>query len=123
MNKEELLKLVDEREYHQLRAGETHRFIDISIVVAEGRMFCRQYSFSKRSWYHAFQKDSNGAIKCGDVVIKTKGVIPADLEAINPKVNEAYLKKYGDLASMMLGPQYMASTMELIPALVEESKL
>ena len=119
ITKEEILKLVNSREYHKLRAGETHRFIDISIVVAEGRLFVRQYSFSKRSWYHAFQEDLNGAIKCGDVVIKIKGVIPADLETINPKVNDTYLKKYGELASMMLGPQYMDSTLELIPIIDE----
>lgn len=119
MTKEEILKLVNSREYHKLRAGETHRFIDISIVVAEGRLFVRQYSFSKRSWYHAFQEDPNGAIKCGNVVIKIKGVIPADLETINPKVNEAYLEKYGNRASMTLGTQYMASTLELIPVIDE----
>lgn len=119
MNKAQILKLVSDHQYHKLRAGETHRFIDISIIVAEERLFVRQYSFSKRSWYHAFQEDPNGAIKCGDVVIKIKGVIPADLNTINPKVNEAYLEKYGNRASMMLGPQYMASTLELIPVLDE----
>jgi len=119
MTKEEILKLVDDLTYHKLRAGETHRFIDISIVVAEERLFVRQYFFSKRSWYHAFQEDPNGAIKCGNVMIKVHGMIPDDLEAINPMVNNAYLKKYGDSASMMLEPRYMASTMELIPILDE----
>ena len=119
MNKAKVLQLVNSHQYHGLRAGDKHRFIDISIVESEGRLFVRQYSFSKRSWYHAFQEDPNGAIKCGDTVIKVKGVIPHDLDAINPKVNQAYLDKYGSAASMMLGPRYMASTLELIP-LVEE---
>ncbi|MEM7297046.1 MAG: hypothetical protein AAF391_02140, partial [Bacteroidota bacterium] len=69
MTLQEILELVDSHQYHQIRAGEEHRFIDISIVVAERRMFCRQYSFSNRSWYHTFQDAPNGAIKCGQTVI------------------------------------------------------
>lgn len=115
MNKEQVLKLVKETEYQKIRAGETHRFIDTSIVVAEDRLFVRQYSFRKRSWYTAFLDDPNGAIKCGDTVIKVQGVVPTDLDEINPKINEAYLEKYGHAAQMMTGARHMASTMELIP--------
>ena len=38
MTKEEILKLVHEIETPQIRAGETHRFKNIWIVVTEGRM-------------------------------------------------------------------------------------
>ena len=119
MTLQEILDLVDNYQYQQIRAGETHHFTDISIVIAEGRMFCRRYSFSKRSWYHAFQEDPNGAIRCGQTIIKVHGMIPNDLNKINPKVNKAYLKKYGNRASMMLGEKYMDSTLELVPILSE----
>ena len=120
MKKEEVLWLANETEMPQIRAGETHRFNDIWIVVAEGRLFCRQYAFGERSWYHAFQENPDGTIKCGDAVIEVKGVIPDDLDEINPKVNEAYLEKYTksrypEIARQMTGPRYMERTMELIP--------
>lgn len=115
MVKQDVIDLVESVHYHKIRAGETHRFIDISIVVAEGRLFCRQYFFSKQSWYHAFQEDPNGTIKCGDKVIKVHGVIPEDLNTINEKVNQAYLDKYGKAANKIVQEEHMDRTMELIP--------
>lgn len=126
MTKEELLSLVNETEMPQIRVGETHRFNDIWVVVADGRLFCRQYSFSERSWYHAFHENPSGAIKCGDTVVKVKGVIPDDLDEINPKINEAYLEKhankftrYSDIARQMTEARYMERTMELSPVIDE----
>lgn len=120
MTKEEILKLVHEIETPEIRAGETHRFKNIWIVVTERRMFCRQYYFSENSWYTTFLKDPGGYIKCDDTIIKVKGVIPKDLDEINPKVNDAYIEKYTKspfpgIARKITGPNYMERTMELIP--------
>jgi len=122
MNNEEILDLVNLTTTPQIRAGETHRFNNIWLVVAEGRIFCRQYSFSERSWYSAFLEDPKGAIKCGEQIIPIEGVIPNDLDEINQKVNEAYIEKYDkrlnhypDIAHKMTGERFMAKTMELIP--------
>lgn len=120
MNKEQIIQLVRETEMPKIRSGETHRFIDIWIVTVEGRIFCRG-TRSAKGWYYAFQEEPNGAIKFGDTIIKVKGVAPDDLEAINPKVNEAYLEKYGtkyhSIALQATEPSFMASTMEFIPIL------
>ncbi|HAA10786.1 MAG TPA: hypothetical protein DCE41_03455 [Cytophagales bacterium] len=122
MEIEEIVKLVDETVTPQIRAGEHHAFNEIWLIVVDDRIFCRQYSFSERSWYTAFLKDPTGAIKCGDAVITVEGRIPQDLDAINPKINAAYIEKYDqrlnhypDIAHKMTGQRYMEKTMELIP--------
>lgn len=120
MTKEEISKLVNSKYVHQIRAGEKHRFVDITIVEAEGRFFVRQYKFKKKSWYHAFLKDSNGAIKIGETVIPIDGVVPKDLDEINPKLNRAYHKKFFYIFYFLMRLTYdrqkhEASTLELIP--------
>lgn len=119
MNLQELEKLVKGRKVHQIRAGKTHRFVDITIVSTEGRFFVRQYKFGKKSWYDAFLNNSEGAIKIGDTIVEIDGVVPSDLEEINPKVNKAYFKLLWILYPLMRltynRKKHESSTLELIP--------
>lgn len=122
MTKNEILELVQNTENSLIKAGENHRFNYIWIVIAEERLFCRQYDFSERSWYSTFQKSSNGYIKCGDTILKVRGVIPKDLDKLNNKINLAYIDKYANkfktypkIAHQMTESRFMAKTMELIP--------
>lgn len=116
---QELSELVNSLKVHQIRAGEHHRFVDISIVEAKGRFFVRQYKFGKKSWYDAFLTTPNGAMKCGDEVIPVIGKVPEDLGTINVDVTQSFKKKYGLIYSVMkLGfdtKRHEASTLELIP--------
>lgn len=119
MTTQDLSKLINSYRVHQIRSGSTHRFVDISIVEAGGCFFVRQYKFGKRSWYDAFLSEPNGAIKCGEVIVPIKGVVPADLDDINPLVTKAFWKKYHLIYGFMrLGfntKRHEASTLELIP--------
>ncbi len=121
MTIQELEKLVKGQKVHQVRAGRTHRFIDITIVSTEGRFFVRQYKFGKKSWYDAFLANPDGQMKIGDITIDIDGVKPADLDEINPKVNKAFRKLLGLIyPSMRLTfdtKKHEASTLELIPQL------
>ena len=109
---------VKAKKVHQIRCGD-HRFIDITIVTTEGRFFVRQYKFGKRSWYHAFLENSQGQMKLGDTIVAIDGVVPKDLETINPKVNKAYFKLLWILYPLMRltynRQQHEASTLELVP--------
>ncbi|TIC83050.1 DUF2255 family protein [Crenobacter intestini] len=122
MTIEEIRELVAKTETPQIRAGEHHHFNDIWIVEAKGRLFCRQYSFAKKSWYDVFLQDPIGAVRCGDQVFAIKAQVPDDLEQIGAAINEAYLDKYAnrfqsypDIARQMTGSRYMSRTMELVP--------
>lgn len=119
MSIQAISKLVNKHNVLQIRSGHTHRFIDITIVEAEGRFFVRQYKFGKKSWYHAFLNTPEGEIKHGDAIFQILGKVPEDLVQINPKINKAYRKKLGMIYPIMkLGfntQQHEASTLELIP--------
>jgi hypothetical protein len=121
---QEVLNLVNATETPRIRAGATHRLIDTWVVVVQGRLFCRQWSFKERSWYHAFIESPAGAITCGGTQIEVRGLVPDDLDAINPAVNKAYLAKYEQCdppgtALEMTGPRHMARTMELVPVALD----
>lgn len=122
MTLNDILALVNNTATPQIRVGETHRFNNIWLVVAENRIFCRQYSFGRKSWYTAFQEDPKGAIKCGDIIIPIEARIPEDLHQVNEKVNQAYVEKYDrrlnhypEVAHEMTGKKFMERTMELTP--------
>lgn len=116
----EIAKRVKAQKVHQIRCGD-HRFIDITIVETEGRFFVRQYKFGKRSWYHAFLENPEGAMKIKDTIIPIDGVVPKDLAKINPKVNKAYFKLLNIIYPLMRltysRKKHEASTLELIPKL------
>ncbi|KAB1159423.1 DUF2255 family protein [Tenacibaculum aiptasiae] len=118
MTIQELETLVQSKKVHQIRCGD-HRFIDITIVATEGRFFVRQYKFGKRSWYDAFLVNPEGAMKIGNLEVEIKGVVPHDLDEVNPKVNKAYRKLLGLLYPAMRltynTKKHEASTLELIP--------
>lgn len=120
MTHQEMIKHVNKAWVSQIRCGD-HRFIDITIVQTEGRFFVRQYKFGKRSWYDAFLKDPNGAIKIKDTIIPIDGVVPKDLDEINPIVNKAYFRKMNILYPLMRltynRKKHEASTLELVPKL------
>ncbi|MCH2032288.1 MAG: DUF2255 family protein [Tenacibaculum sp.] len=119
MTIQELEKLVKSKKVHQIRAGRTHRFIDITIVSTEGRFFVRQYKFRKKSWYDVFLISPDGQMKIGDTIIDIDGIVPECLDVLNPKVNKAYRKLLG-LIYPIMGLTYNrkkheASILELIP--------
>lgn len=119
MTIQELEKLVKGQKVHQIRAGRTHRFIDITVVSTEGRFFVRQYKFGKKSWYNAFLQNAEGQLKIGDTIIDIDGVKPIDLDDMNPKVNKAYKRLLGLIYPAMRltynTKKHEASTLELIP--------
>ncbi|MEX0275337.1 MAG: hypothetical protein AB3N16_13260 [Flavobacteriaceae bacterium] len=119
MTIQELEKLVQSKKVHQIRAGRTHRFIDITIVSTESRFFVRQYKFGKKSWYDAFLKNPDGQMKIGDTIIDIDGIVPENLDEVNLKVNKAYFKLLWILHPLMRltynRKKHEASTIELIP--------
>ncbi|MFC1785204.1 DUF2255 family protein [Candidatus Neomarinimicrobiota bacterium] len=126
MTKREIIRLVHDTENPLIKAGENHNFNYIWIVVTGGRLFCRQYDLSERSWYSTFLNNPNGYIKCGDTIIKVNGVIPNDLNQINYNINKAYIEKYANrfnslshYAHEMTEARFMEKTMELRPIIEE----
>lgn len=119
MDLKEISKLINSKYVHQIRAGNKHDFIDITIIETQGRFFVRQYKFGLKSWRDVFLKDSKGEMKIGEKVFKINGIIPKDLDEIKPKINKAYHKKLPIIYFLMRltysVSEHEASTIELIP--------
>lgn len=103
---------------HEIRAGYTHRFINLMFVTVGERVFCRRYTYSEPSWHSAFRADPAGQIKLDKTVVNIEARIPEDFDEIVPAIDQAYaesLKKLG--ASFMLAgavePRAQESTLEL----------
>ncbi len=94
MTKETLIQLINNTKTCQIKVGETHEFRDIWVVVAERRLFCRQYSFNTKSWRNALLRNQKAYLKVGEHIVEISGKIPEDLEKIMENVNEAYIEKY-----------------------------
>jgi hypothetical protein len=117
-----IVELVNTTRHHQIRQGHTHRFIDLMFVTVGERLFCRRYTYSEPSWRSAFIKNTVGQIKLDGKVIDVKGLVPHDLDKINPLVNKAYeeaLKRYGAtyLLDGAIDHRAQESTMEMIPVI------
>jgi len=121
MTQQQLADLVNCSIRHEIRAGYTHRFIEILFVTVNERVFCRRYTYNEPSWYSAFAKDPAGQVKLDKTIIDVNGHVPPDLDEINPLVDKAYEAKLKQLgASYMLAgateARAQASTFEVILA-------
>ncbi|MEM7158585.1 MAG: hypothetical protein AAF799_37440 [Myxococcota bacterium] len=113
-----LARQVDATVLHQIRAGRTHRFIDILFVTVDDRVFCRRYTYGERSWRDVFLRDPDGQVALNRRIVDIEARVPEDLDTINPRVNAAYeaaLQRIG--ANWMLAgaveQRAMDSTMEI----------
>jgi hypothetical protein len=103
-----------------IKAGqERPHFLDIWMVVVEGRIFARSWGLSANSWYHTFLKHPQGAIRCGEQEFAIEARVPSDLEQLTPAINQAYLSKYNSehnrsYAQGIVQAPHTAHTMEFI---------
>jgi len=104
----------------RIRAGTTHRFIGIWVVVVEGRVFVRSWSVKPRGWYRAFLSDPRGFVQLGDRVIPVRAV-RARSARLRDAVDRAYLVKYATPGALKYAKDLgsaksRATTLELRPA-------
>lgn len=94
-------------------------FLDIWMVVVDGRIFARSWGFAEKSWYNTFLQNSQGQIKCGDDVFAIKAFVPVENNLLTEKINKAYLTKYNtghniEYAEGIVRPEHANKTMEFI---------
>jgi len=104
----------------KIRAGTTHRFIGIWVVVVESRVFVRSWSVKTRGWYRAFLTDPRGFIQVSHHTIPVRAVRTRS-GRLRDAVDRAYLEKYATPGALKyakdLGsPKSRATTIELRPA-------
>jgi len=117
----EFARQVSQSLKHQIRAGYTHRFIDLMFVTVGERVFCRRYTFGEPSWHGAFLANPEGQVRLDKTVVNVEARVPTDLDEINPAVDEAYAEALKTLGATYLlagatEPRAHASTLELVLA-------
>lgn len=119
-NTEKALHFIKHNNLIGLRAGtQRQTFLDIWMVVVEGRIFARSWGLAERSWYNTFLEEPIGAIKCNEDIFPIQAVIPNDNELLKEKINLAYLTKYNSehnipYAKGIIADQHVERTMEFI---------
>ncbi|MCB1048354.1 MAG: DUF2255 family protein [Calditrichaeota bacterium] len=105
-----------------VRAGPPVRdFLEIWVVVVQGRLFARSWGLAERSWYTLFLAGEPGALSSGGQEVAVRGIIPPDLEAMSAAISAEYLRKYDQGANSsyargIVEDVHVARTMEFISA-------
>ena len=102
-----------------VRAGASHRFTGVWVVVLEGRVFVRSWNDKPTGWFRAFRQEPDGTVQLGDREIRVRGVIPRG-DRIRHAVTTAYGEKYNTKASQKWVTGFAAAsrlltTLELMP--------
>ena len=96
-----------------------HAFLDIWMVVVDGRVFARSWTRKERSWFTAFRESGEGQIRYGEKVIGVKGTqLPAD-SPLQKRIDRAYLRRFTDPESReyavgIARPEFYDYTMEFL---------
>jgi hypothetical protein len=113
-------RIIDETKYFRLRAGETHRFIAVWVVVVNGRVLVRSWNDKPTGWFRAFLAERRGAIRLGDSEVRVRAarVRSASLLAA---ADAAYAAKYRSAANRpyvrgFATAKRRPNTLELTPA-------
>jgi hypothetical protein len=102
-----------------VRAGSTHRFTGVWVVVVERRVFVRSWNDKPTGWYRAFRREPEGAVQLAkrELAVRAR---PVRGERMPSAVSSAYAKKYPTPGSKQwvkgfAEPGREANTLELVP--------
>lgn len=103
-----------------VRAGSSHRYTGVWVVVVEGRVFVRSWNDKPTGWYRAFRAEPRGSLQAGEREWAVRAR-PTRSPRLREAVTQAFAAKYPTKASQkwVLGfaePQRMATTLEFVPA-------
>ncbi|ALD21337.1 DUF2255 family protein [Hymenobacter sp. DG25A] len=120
MSASDTLSYISQHNLIGIRAGQDRpTFLSIWMVVVDDRIFARSWGLAEKSWFNTFMENPAGAIRCGEVVIPVRAVVPSDLARLNERISQAYLAKYdaganSPYAQGIIQPQHVARTLEFV---------
>jgi hypothetical protein len=114
------LTAIDATKYLYLRAGDTHRFTPVWVVVVGGRVLVRSWNDKPDGWYRAFLRERSGAIRLDEREVAVRAVPVRGLRR-NVGAERAYAEKYTTKANQAYVRGFAtgsrrAHTLELLPA-------
>lgn len=120
MCKQEVLDYIQNNNLIGIKAGVGRPdFLDIWMVVVQGRIFARSWGLAERSWYNSFLKNPIGQIKCGTILYPIWATTVDDSPELTTAINQAYLTKYNQgynsiYAQSIIAEKHVAKTMEFM---------
>lgn len=120
MYKQEVLDYIKKNNLIGIKAGiERPDFLDIWMVVVQGRIFARSWGLAERSWYNSFLKNPIGQIKCGTILYPIWATAVDDSPELTAAINQAYLAKYNQdynsvYVQSIIAEKHVAKTMEFM---------
>ncbi len=116
----DLLAQLSEAGTLRIRAGDTHRYTVVWVVVVRGRAFVRTWDDAATGWFRAFRAVRRGSIRLGDRTIPVAGRVVRGT-ALQRAVTRAYAEKYDSPGSLKWVRGFAErsrerNTLELLPA-------
>jgi len=114
------LAAIEATKYLYIRAGATHRFIPIWVVVVSDRVLIRSWNDEPDGWYRALRQEKSGAIRVDDREIAVRAA-PVRSARLSDGADRAYREKYTTKANQpyvrgFATARRKAATLELKPA-------
>jgi hypothetical protein len=111
-------KAIDDIKYLKIRSGD-HRFINVWVVLVDGRVCVRSWNDKPTGWFRAFLDRPDGDIVVGESEVPVRGVMVRSAK-LNDAVDAAYAAKYTSSANKKYTDGFKAAkrkrtTMELLP--------
>lgn len=114
-----LVEALDAAQVIGVRAGTTHRYTAVWVVVVERRVFVRSWSDKPTGWYRAFLEEPAGSLQVGERERRVRAR-PTRSDRLRAAVSRAYAVKYATKGSQkwvrgFARPTRAAHTLELVP--------
>lgn len=102
-----------------VRAGSTHRFTGVWVVVVGDRPFVRSWNDKPTGWFRAFRKNPDGAVQIDGRELPVRASV-VGRGRVRDAVTTAYAEKYNTKASKkwvegLHAPARVLTTLELLP--------
>lgn len=103
-----------------VRAGSTHRYTGVWVVVVEGRAFVRSWNDKPTGWYRAFRAEPAGSVEVAEQEVAVRARHTRS-PRLREAISRAFAEKYPTKASQkwvegFTEPHRLATTLELVPA-------
>ena len=113
------LAAIEATKYLYIRAGATHRYIPIWVVVVSDRVLIRSWNDKPGGWYRAFRREKSGTIRVGEREIGVRAV-PVRSVRLTDAADGAYGEKYTTKANRpyvrgFAVARRRATSLELLP--------
>ena len=115
----EVLQALRDARILGVRAGPTHRYTGVWVVVVEGRVFVRSWNDKPTGWYRAFRAEPRGSIAVTERELDVRARHTRSAR-LREAVSHAYAEKYPTKASQkwvrgFAEPARLRTTLELVP--------